>query len=99
MAFVAWVLFRYAFSVWITPAEADQYIAGTIILAAAPCTTMVFVWSYLTNGDPAYSLVQVAVNDLIILVLFVPIVGSLTSGASSLPFRSMCCCTRWRSLS
>ena len=84
MAFFAWLFFRVVFSSWITPAEADQYIAGTIILAAAPCTAMVFVWSYLTDGDPAYTLVQVSVNDLIMLVLFAPIVGLLVSGASSL---------------
>ena len=59
-------------------------MAGTIILAAAPCTAMVFVWSYLTDGDPAYTLVQVSVNDLIMLVLFAPIVKFLVSGASSL---------------
>ena len=77
------------FRLWISPAEADQYIAGCIILAAAPCTAMVFVWSYLTDGDPAYTLVQVSVNDLIMLVLFAPIVRFLVSGASSLdvPFR------------
>ena len=84
MAFLAWVFFRFMFSAWMTPAEADQYIAGAIILAAAPCTAMVFVWSYLTDGDPAYTLVQVSVNDLIMLVLFAPIVGLLVSGASSL---------------
>ena len=84
MAFLAWVFFRYVFSAWISAAEADQYIAGAIILAAAPCTAMVFVWSYLTDGDPAYTLVQVSVNDLIMLVLFAPIVGVLVSGASSL---------------
>lgn len=84
MAFFAWLFFRYVFSAWVTPGEADQYIAGSIILAAAPCTAMVFVWSYLTDGDPAYTLVQVAVNDLIMLVLFAPIVGFLVSGASSL---------------
>lgn len=84
MAFFAWLFFRYIFSAWVTPGEADQYIAGSIILAAAPCTAMVFVWSYLTDGDPAYTLVQVAVNDLIMLVLFAPIVGFLVSGASSL---------------
>lgn len=84
MAFFAWLFFRYFFSTWITPGEADQYIAGSIILAAAPCTAMVFVWSYLTDGDPAYTLVQVSVNDLIMLVLFAPIVGFLVSGASSL---------------
>ena len=84
MAFFAWLFFRVVFSAWITPAEADQYIAGAIILAAAPCTAMVFVWSYLTDGDPAYTLVQVSVNDLIMLLLFAPIVGLLVSGASSL---------------
>jgi len=84
MALIAWLFFRYLFSPWIAPSEADQYIAGCIILAAAPCTAMVFVWSYLTDGDPAYTLVQVAVNDLIMLVLFAPIVGLLIAGASSL---------------
>lgn len=84
MAFLAWLFFRHVFAAWITPAEADQYIAGAIILAAAPCTAMVFVWSYLTDGDPAYTLVQVSVNDLIMLVLFAPLVGLLVSGASSL---------------
>ena len=84
MALLAWVFFRYLFSSWITPTDAEQYIAGCIILAAAPCTAMVFVWSYLTDGDPAYTLVQVAINDLLMLVLFVPIIGVLVSGASSL---------------
>ena len=89
MALIAWTFFRFVFSAWISPAEADQYIAGCIILAAAPCTAMVFVWSYLTDGDPAYTLVQVSVNDLIMLVLFAPIVRFLVSGTSSLdvPFR------------
>jgi arsenite transporter len=84
MAFLAWLFFRNLFSTWITPSEADQYIAGCIILAAAPCTAMVFVWSYLTDGDPAYTLVQVSVNDLIMLVLFAPLVGLLIAGASSI---------------
>jgi len=84
MAAVAWVFFRYVFSPWIPPADADQYIAGAIILAAAPCTAMVFVWSYLTDGDPAYTLVQVSVNDLLMLVLFAPIVTVLVSGAAAL---------------
>jgi ACR3 family arsenite transporter len=84
MAFLAWLFFRHVFAGWISPAEADQYIAGAIILAAAPCTAMVFVWSYLTDGDPAYTLVQVSLNDVIMLVLFAPIVGLLVSGASSL---------------
>ena len=84
MAFFAWLFFRFAFASWMSPTEADQYIAGCIILAAAPCTAMVFVWSYLTDGDPAYTLVQVTVNDLIMLLLFAPIIGFLVSGASSL---------------
>jgi ACR3 family arsenite transporter len=84
MALLAWAFFRVLFAAFITPAEADQYIAGCIILAAAPCTAMVFVWSHLTNGDAAYTLVQVSVNDLIMLVLFVPIVQYLVHGASSL---------------
>ena len=89
MAFIAWLFFRYVFAVWIPRADADQYIAGCIILAAAPCTAMVFVWSYLTDGDPAYTLVQVSLNDLIMLLLFAPIVRFLVNGASSLhvPFQ------------
>jgi ACR3 family arsenite transporter len=84
MALIAWVFFRVLFSPWIATADADQYIAGCIILAAAPCTAMVFVWSYLSDGDPAYTLVQVSVNDLLMLILFAPIVRYLVSGASSL---------------
>lgn len=74
MAFFAWVFIHHAFSAWIDPETAKNYTAGLIILAAAPCTAMVFVWSYLTDGDPAYTLVQVAVNDLIMLIAFAPIV-------------------------
>lgn len=77
MAFFAWIFFAKLYSAWIDPALAGEYIAGAIILGAAPCTAMVFVWSYLTDGDPNYTLVQVSVNDLIILVAFVPIVGLL----------------------
>lgn len=84
MALISWAFFRHIFAVWIPSGLADQYIAGTIILAAAPCTAMVFVWSYLTDGDPAYTLVQVSLNDLIMLFLFAPIVRFLVSGASSL---------------
>ena len=89
MALIAWLFFRFIFAGWISAADADQYIAGCIILAAAPCTAMVFVWSYLTEGDPAYTLVQVSVNDLIMLFLFAPIVRFLVNGASSLhvPFQ------------
>ncbi len=84
MALISWIFFRHLFNAWIPASLADQYIAGTIILAAAPCTAMVFVWSYLTDGDPAYTLVQVSVNDLIMLFLFAPIVRFLVRGASSL---------------
>jgi arsenite transporter len=84
MAFLGWLFFKHVFSGVISPAVADQYIAGTIILAAAPCTAMVFVWSYLTDGDPAYTLVQVSINDLIMLVAFAPIVTLLVRGASNL---------------
>ncbi len=74
MALLAWVFLQHVFAPWIDPEMARNYTAGLIILAAAPCTAMVFVWSYLTDGDPAYTLVQVAVNDLIMLVAFAPIV-------------------------
>ena len=89
MAFFGWLFFRHVFSPWIGPELAGQYIAGVIILAAAPCTAMVFVWSYLADGDPAYTLVQVSVNDLVMLVAFAPIVKLLVTGAAGLevPFR------------
>jgi ACR3 family arsenite transporter len=77
MAFFAWLFFSKLYQAWITPEMAGEYIAGAIILGAAPCTAMVFVWSYLTDGDPNYTLVQVSINDLIILIAFVPIVGLL----------------------
>ncbi|WP_138431036.1 ACR3 family arsenite efflux transporter [Fodinibius saliphilus] len=77
MAFFAWLFFDQIYSAWLSPELADQYIAGAIILGAAPCTAMVFVWSYLTDGDPNYTLVQVSVNDLIILIAFIPIVSLL----------------------
>ena len=89
MAFFGWLFFKHLFLPLIGPEMASQYIAGVIILAAAPCTAMVFVWSYLADGDPAYTLVQVSVNDLIMLVAFAPVVKLLVSGASGLevPFR------------
>ena len=89
MAFLGWFFFRHVFSPWIGPELAGQYIAGVIILAAAPCTAMVFVWSHLADGDPAYTLVQVSVNDLVMLVAFAPIVKLLVTGAAGLevPFR------------
>ncbi len=84
MAFFAWLFFRHVFAAFLPAPVADQYVAGAIILAAAPCTAMVFVWSYLTDGDPAYTLVQVSVNDLVMLVAFAPIVTLLVSGAGHL---------------
>jgi len=84
MAFFGWLFFRHVFTPWIPPELASQYIAGVIILAAAPCTAMVFVWSYLSDGDPAYTLVQVSVNDLVMLFAFAPIVTLLVTGASGL---------------
>ncbi len=74
MAFLGWLFFKHVFIGLIGAELANEYIAGAIILAAAPCTAMVFAWSYLTDGDPAYTLVQVAVNDLIMLALFALIV-------------------------
>jgi len=82
MALLAWVFLQHVFAVWIPPELAKEYTAGLIILAAAPCTAMVFVWSYLTDGDPVYTLVQVAVNDLIMLVAFAPIVMFLCGVAN-----------------
>lgn len=79
MAIFGYVFFYFLYEAWITPEDAEQYLAGAILLGAAPCTAMVFVWSYLTKGDANYTLVQVSVNDLILLVAFIPIVGFLFS--------------------
>lgn len=77
MFFFASVFFGFIFKAWITPEQAQEYIAGAILLGAAPCTAMVFVWSYLTDGDANYTLAQVSANDLIILLAFIPIVKFL----------------------
>lgn len=74
---IAYVFLFMIFKTWITPELATEYLAGAVLLGAAPCTAMVFVWSTLTKGNPAYTVVQVATNDLIILVAFVPIVKFL----------------------
>mgnify|MGYP003951817677 CR=1 FL=1 len=74
MAFFGYIFFYYLYNSWITPQDAQQYLAGAILLGAAPCTAMVFVWSYLTKGDANYTLVQVSVNDLILLIAFIPII-------------------------
>jgi ACR3 family arsenite transporter len=90
MAFFAWIFFSKIYAAFITPELAGEYIAGAILLGAAPCTAMVFVWSYLTDGDPTYTLVQVSVNDLIILVAFVPIVGLLLGITNiSIPYNTL----------
>lgn len=77
MAAISWFFFTKVFETWLTPEQAEQYLAGAILLGVAPCTAMVFVWSYLTKGNPLYTLVQVSINDLIILVAFIPLVGLL----------------------
>jgi ACR3 family arsenite transporter len=77
MAFLAWIFIKHWFSPWLPSEELDQYIAGLIILSAAPCTAMVFVWSYLCEGDLHFTLTQVTLNDLIMIIAFAPIVGLL----------------------
>jgi len=74
---IAYLFLFVVFKTWITPDLATEYLAGAILLGAAPCTAMVFVWSHLTKGNPAYTVVQVATNDLIILIAFIPIVKLL----------------------
>src|ERR1017187_1752566 len=82
MAFLAWLFIRNLFSPWLPVEQIDSYIAGLILLAAAPCTAMVFVWSRLTNGDPLFTLSQVALNDTIMVFAFAPIVALLLGLAS-----------------
>ena len=77
MAILGWLFIREIFAPWLPAEQIDSYIAGLILLAAAPCTAMVFVWSRLTGGDPVFTLSQVAVNDLIMIFAFGPIVGLL----------------------
>ncbi|NCC77939.1 MAG: ACR3 family arsenite efflux transporter, partial [Clostridia bacterium] len=87
---IAWLFFFVLFKSLIPAELADQYLAGAVLLGAAPCTAMVFVWSHLTKGDAAYTLVQVALNDLIILVAFVPIVGLLLGiGGIAIPWDTL----------
>jgi ACR3 family arsenite transporter len=77
MALLAWIFIRHLFAPWLPAAQLDSYVAGLILLAAAPCTAMVFVWSQLTKGDPYFTLSQVALNDTIMIVAFAPIVALL----------------------
>lgn len=77
MAALGLLFFKAVFAPWVAPADADQYIAGMILLGVAPCTAMVFVWSQLVDDDPNYTLVQVSVNDLVMVVAFAPIAAFL----------------------
>ena len=87
---IAWLFFYVIFKSLIPADLANEYLAGAVLLGAAPCTAMVFVWSYLTKGDAAYTLVQVAVNDLIILVAFAPIVAFLLGvGGVEIPWDTL----------
>lgn len=83
MALLAWLFIRHLFAAWLPPEQIDGYVAGLILLAAAPCTAMVFVWSRLSGGDAGYTLSQVALNDTIMVFAFAPIVGLLL-GVSSI---------------
>jgi ACR3 family arsenite transporter len=82
MALLAWIFIRQLFAPWLPADQIDSYIAGLILLAAAPCTAMVFVWSRLTHGDPYFTLSQVALNDTIMIFAFAPIVALLLGVAS-----------------
>ena len=90
MAALAVLFFEVVFAPLIPPADAEQYIAGLILLGAAPCTAMVFVWSQMTKGDPAYTLVQVSLNDVIMIFAFAPIVALLLGVTSiSVPWETL----------
>jgi ACR3 family arsenite transporter len=83
MALLGWIFIRHVFAPWLPPEQSDSYVAGLILLAAAPCTAMVFVWSRMTNGHPLFTLSQVALNDTIMLFAFAPIIALLL-GLSSI---------------
>lgn len=83
MAFLGWLFIREIFAPYLPADQLDSYVAGLILLAAAPCTAMVFVWSRLSNGDPLFTLSQVAINDTIMVIAFAPLVGFLL-GISSI---------------
>lgn len=90
MALLGWLFIRQVFAPFLPADQLDSYIAGLILLAAAPCTAMVFVWSRLTNGDPLFTLSQVALNDAIMIVAFAPIVGLLLGMSSiSVPWDTL----------
>ena len=90
MALLGWIFIRHLFAPWLPADQIDSYIAGLILLAAAPCTAMVFVWSRLSNGDPLFTLSQVALNDTIMVFAFAPIVGLLLGiSAISVPWATL----------
>ena len=90
MAFLGWAFVRHLFAPWLPAEQIDSYIAGLILLAAAPCTAMVFVWSRLTNGDPLFTLLQVALNDTIMVFAFAPLVALLLGISSiSVPWTTL----------
>ncbi len=90
MAFLGWFFIRYLFAPFLPADQLDSYIAGLILLAAAPCTAMVFVWSRLTNGDPLFTLSQVALNDTIMIVAFAPLVAFLLGiSAITVPWETL----------
>jgi ACR3 family arsenite transporter len=90
MALLGWLFIGYLFAPWLPPEQINSYIAGLIILAAAPCTAMVFVWSNLSDGEPHFTLSQVAVNDIIMIFAFAPIVGLLLGlSAITVPWETL----------
>ena len=90
MAFLGWLFIRQLFAPWLPAEQLDSYIAGLILLAAAPCTAMVFVWSRLTNGDPLFTLSQVALNDSIMVIAFAPLVAFLLGiSAITVPWETL----------
>jgi ACR3 family arsenite transporter len=90
MALLGWIFIRVVFADWLPAEQQDSYIAGLILLAAAPCTAMVFVWSNLTGGEPHFTLTQVALNDVIMIFAFAPIVGLLLGiSAISVPWDTL----------
>ncbi len=93
MALLGWMFVRSLFAPWLPAEQIDSYIAGLIILAAAPCTAMVFVWSHLSDGEPHFTLTQVALNDTIMVFAFAPIVALLL-GLSAIIVPGIHCCSR-----
>jgi ACR3 family arsenite transporter len=90
MALLGWLFIGYLFRPWLPAEQINSYIAGLILLAAAPCTAMVFVWSHLTRGEPHFTLTQVALNDVIMIFAFAPIVGLLLGlSAITVPWETL----------